>query len=73
MAYSYEGVSTHPKLKRQPCLSYTDKYGPPCTSKDHEEGLKKAFGLIKNREPLAISSSGQWSIDDIMSLLENEK
>ena len=75
MAYSYEGVSTHPKLRKKPetKVSYIDRYGPECTGMEHEEGWEKAFGLIKNRKALPISSSEQWSIGSITSQLESEK
>lgn len=76
MAYSYEGVSTHPKLRKKPeaKVSYIDRYGPPCTNKYHEEGVERAYGSIKSRKGLPIiSSSEQWSIGSITSQLENEK
>lgn len=74
MAYSFEGVSTHPDLRIKRGISYIDKYGASIDKKDGEEGFERAFGTIKNREPLQIlPSSREWSIRGVISMTENEE
>lgn len=67
MAYSFEGVSTHPNLRIKPKMLYIDNYGGPSDRINAEEGFEKAYGMIKNREPLKVfpskgPESGEWSI-----------
>ena len=72
MEYSFEGISTHPNLRIKPEPTYIDKYDLPCHIISGEEGIARAYGMIRNRKPLPISSSedGSWSISDIITTTE---
>lgn len=71
MAYSFEGISTHPNLKIKPKILYVDNYGGPCDRINAEEGVLRAYGMIKNREALKVFPSkgpgeDDWSIGSII-------
>lgn len=75
MAYSYEGVSTHPSRKIQLGTQYMDRYGAPAEMRSHENALMD-LDCIKNREALLVSPSiaadkGGWAIGDLMAALGN--
>lgn len=54
MAYSFEGISTHPKRKIKPEPCYEDVYGVPCEGKVNESIAFMDLDMIKAREPLKI-------------------
>lgn len=73
MAYSYEGVSTHPQRRIQPprTAQYVDRYGPSAEMKSHENALMD-LDCIKNRKALPALPSrapdqGGWAIGDLMN------
>lgn len=74
MAYSYEGVSTHPSRKIQSGTQYIDCYGAPAEMRSHENAIMD-LDCIKNREALLVSPSvavdkGGWAIGDLMIALD---
>lgn len=75
MAYSFEGVSTHPSQKIQLDTQYIDRYGVSAEMRSHENALMD-LDCIKNREALLVSPSvavdkGGWSISGLMTTLDS--
>lgn len=69
MAYSYEGVSTHPSLRIKQESHYVDKYGSPHDRiGSGEESFENSLALIRNREPLPTfpSKRTDWNIGSLM-------